>query len=556
MLYKSIFKKVLFIIFLVGFVFNAEAFTRLVHQNIPEDAFVFLETNGTIQQRWVADYLKAKTNGRSNGKCGEIRFFSTEDKVVQDKYYHQCGITGVARTGGTAPDFFIDTFWSAWMGFSYHMADQGLMLNNFSSWSHFINLLEFNQGGYKVVNNVYNDYDGYAYNATYGYTGFPNADWITASVIGNAKMTVDLPNCTNSACKDKFSIYPNANPSTDYKQNGSRTPVGVPSKAGAEITLEGISDNDYTTVIEQYPEVKAFLPTKESLGLWLGEQKLRDNATNHTVKDVLAVIGKQLDNGPLTNYNCFSDDILLPCLTDVGSKDGNGYYVYPNRVLKSNGTSDGSDFRYKIDIAPDQDWVIYEPADNVATFFYNELFLEGGKSRNSTLNKESIRGRYYSLVSNSDYNISTTDSGDLKYLSVVHHWVGDMGQMAHIWSTLGYGHGSFEGFVDDNYGIRDIGQNTEKNYEDYDYIKAALVSRHNRFLPDVPLYKLMMEQAFRTYNVRFRAGYDYFVTTNKNVWKTNAIWGVNNAIALSVLVWEKGILDLRRCRNNTNCDNR
>ena len=567
-------KQLISFLILLFVTFSIDAFTRIVHQNIPEDAFLYLENYGTIQQRWVADYLKAKVKGRSSGRCGEIRFFPTEDPVVKAKFYLQCGMLGVARTGGTAPDFFIDTFWSGFQGFSYHLQDQGLMLNNFSSWSHFINLLEYNQGGFKVVNNVYNDVDGYAYNATWGYTGFPNADWITASVIANSKMTVDLPNCTNSACNDKFSIYPNANPATDYKQNGSITPIGVPALLEDNTLLSDISEEEFQILLVKYPEIKDQIPSKDTyLKEW--NAPINTSAVKHTVKDLLAVLGKQLDNGLLTNYNCFSDDIVLPCLTDIGERNGTGYYVRPNNRLRSGGegsalilpgTYIGEATQASWggwDLTADQDWVIYEPADNAATFFYNELFLEGGKSRrkavldqdNVTLNKENIVGRYYTIVGDNDYNITPTDSGDIKYLSVVQHWVGDMGQMAHIWSTLGYGHGDFEGFADNTYGLRNTGESLENNYENYNYIRSALVQRQHRFLPDVPLYKLMMEQAFRTYQLRFRSGYDYFVTKNKSVWKTNATWGVNNAIALGVLVFEKGVMDLRRCRNNASCNN-
>ena len=43
------------------------AYSFTVHQNMPEDSVLYMEFQGTNQQRWAADYLKAKAGGRYTG---------------------------------------------------------------------------------------------------------------------------------------------------------------------------------------------------------------------------------------------------------------------------------------------------------------------------------------------------------------------------------------------------------------------------------------------------------------------------------------------------------
>jgi hypothetical protein len=45
------------------------AYSFYVHQNFPEESVLYMEFQGTNQQRWAADYLKAKAGGRYTGTC-------------------------------------------------------------------------------------------------------------------------------------------------------------------------------------------------------------------------------------------------------------------------------------------------------------------------------------------------------------------------------------------------------------------------------------------------------------------------------------------------------
>jgi len=446
---------------IAGFLpFTSFGYTYKTHENIPEDAFIFMEKSGSNQMRWVADYLKSKAGGRYEGTC----LFKSKDtsEVLEGTQVQECGAIGISRVGGINPDYFVDAFWWSGSDLNWKFANPFLK-NNYTSWFHFINLLpEISASGNTLKVNNYNDYDGYSYQSSWG---FPSVgiDESVASLISNSQMVVDLPNCTHSKCSERYSIVPNGNPAIDYKQNDSSTPVGRPS------------DDQ-----------------------------------------------KKIDNDTLTNYNCFSDTTFINC-PDAGArvKENDDYEQIPN-VSTDNNLFIGS-----------EDWVIYEPADNAATFYYHEFFLEGGVSRDGKLNEEPIKGRYYSLT-----------GPELIYLTVVMHWVADMTQPAHIWSTIGFNHGEFETWVDERYGEREVGKSTANNYEDYNQAKAYLVPRQNRHYSTIE--EIFMEQAFLTYHIRLRDGYDLITSTQDSVWYNAANWGVNNSIATMALVFEKGVLELRK----------
>lgn len=83
------------ILFFTGQVF---AFTVQVHQNMPEEAFIFMELNGTNQQRWVSDYVKAKTEGRYSGQSVNIGYTAAELGHYGNDI--QQGAIGFHRVGG------------------------------------------------------------------------------------------------------------------------------------------------------------------------------------------------------------------------------------------------------------------------------------------------------------------------------------------------------------------------------------------------------------------------------------------------------------------------
>lgn len=459
------------ILFFTGQVF---AFTVQVHQNMPEEAFIFMELNGTNQQRWVSDYVKAKTEGRYSGQSVNIGYTAAELGHYGNDI--QQGAIGFHRVGGVKPDFFKDAFWDDLLFFNWHVPDLGLYSNNFTSWYHFINLLKTNDDGDFIKNNNYNDYDGYAYNATYG---FPDVgiDWTLATFMNNAQMSVNLPACTHSNCGEWAYISSGifTNPAIDYKQNGSLTPVGYP----------GSSD-------------------------------------------------KKTDQSDGTNYNCFSDVAVIGNCPDAGAELGGSMQI-PN-VAPGKG-----DF-----FSGDQDWVVYEPADNAATFYYNELWLEGNASRNNSLQTASAVGRYYNIA-----------PIDILYFTVVHHWNGDMTQQAHIWSTIGYNHGDYETYSDEKYGERTVGgSDSDKNWENYDDAIGYINARQNRYnLPVGNIDKILMEQAFLTYHIRFRSGYDFLTDGDHAVWKRAGMWAVRNAMAIMAITTEKAVMDIRKCRNSASCNN-
>jgi len=464
--------KIVFGCCLFLFTAHLSAFTVNVHQNMPEDGFLYMEFQGSNQMRWAADYLKAKAGGRYTGTCVNINYTASEMSYGNNV---QCGALGIERVGGVKPDYFWDAFWDDLLFFNWHVEDFGIYSNNFSSWFHFVNLLKTNEDGDKLITNNYNKFDGYAYNQTYG---FPNIgiDYLLAVFMNNAQMSVNLPNCTDTNCGEwqGISALYKANPATDYKQNGSTTPVSGGSGSKATEQQDG------------------------------------------------------------TNYNCFSDLTLFGNCPDLGT-EYDGTYQVPNGNPGGGGILFG-----------DEDWVIYEPATNASAFYYNQMWLEGLASRNSTLETGPIQGRYYSV-----------SGSEILYFTVVQHWAGDMTQIAHIWSTIGYNHGDYESYADEKYGKRVIGgSDGDKNYEDYMESQAYANSWQARYsIPVGNIDRLLMEQVFRTYHIRLRGGTDIMTTSNKGVWTNAAIWAVRNSTAEMALITEKAVLDLRKCRNSAACDN-
>lgn len=469
------------------------SYTHEVHKNLPEDAFIFMEVAGTNQQRWVADYLKAKAGGRYTGYCQQLAPPSHEiDDAKEIGHVGYCvdaspethyGAVGIARVGGIAPDFVFDSFYDDFTFFSWHFPDSGMYANNFTSIQHFSNLLTSNEKGDPIRTNNYNDYDGYSYNASYGFPSM-GYDWMLAVGMNNASMSINVPGCTHRNCRLRYSLVPNGNPAIDYRQRGSTTPVGTPS----------------------------------------GPKQLA---------------------GDGSNYNCYSDTLFNNC-PDLGSKVGK-YYQIPN-------THPGKGTFFK----GDEDWIIAEPGTNAATFYYNEFFLEGGASRNDSLQLGSVVGRYYSI-----------SAEELIYLAAVQHWTGDFSQPTHLWATLGYNHGDFEGFADKKYGKRKIGRtDSTENYENIEYTLAQMNARQNRGFSYIPTNdyrgndkaggpdRFLMETAFLTYHMINRPGHNKMKTTDKRVWRNVLAWALPSAITGTAILFEKGVLDLRRCRNSASCNNK
>jgi len=425
---------------------SALAFADRSHKNSAQDAVIYMETQGTNQQRWAADFLKAKTGGRESGGTG---FDPNNGDGTQ------YGFINVARAGATAPDYTQDLWWDDTTTWGWNAV--GI---NFTSWTHFMNLLKTNDDGNTLKYDNYNDFDGYSWNGCFG---FPNSgiDYTVASYMNNAWMTIDLANCTD--CTEKFSFVPNGNPAVDYRQNGSTNPLGTP----------------------------------------------------HGTKKVGS------DDG--TNYNCYSDCVFNEC-PDEGSTLS-GLYQIPN-------TSPGGDDYW----TSNQDWVVFEPLDNAAAFYYNEFFLEGGSSRNNHLDTGAAAGRYYSI-----------SSADMKYLAMTMHYAGDSCIQHHIWNTSGYNHSDYETWVEDRYGNRVLGgSDGNANYENYATVTAMLRSRSNGETDAQE--DIITENAFLTYLLRYRSGCDVLSNTTEPTRKSAGTHAVNQAIATIVLLYEKGVMDLRRYR--------
>lgn len=472
----------LIIIALSSVFFPATAFWDKVHKNLPEESFLYMEFQGTNQMRWVTDYLKAKAGGRYTGSCVNVNY--TPDAMAQGDNT-QCGALGIHRVGGVKIDYLQDNFIDHLLFFSWSAFG-----NNLTTYTHFINLKFTNSNGDPLITNNYNTIDGYAYNGTYGFEEFGSIDSLIATGFGSAPFSINLPGCTDSACAE-WTYIANAvqtNPTVDYKQNGSTTPLGNPQGS------------------------------------------------------------KQLGTDDGTNYNCYSDTAVIGACPDLGTKYA-GTYQYPN---VSPGAARG-------DIASffdgNEDWAIWEPAYNAATFYFNECWLEGLASRNHSLQNGPIQGRYY------------TATGDqILYYAVANHYAGDVTQQSHIWVTSGYNHSDYESFADDHYGTRTIGAcDDNKNYESRNYsgecpaygnIQAYLSMKQNRYnQPPGNVHKIIIEQAFLTYHIRMRAGYDKLTTSDQGVWKNGVTWAVQNAVGEMALINEKAVMDLRKCRNSAACDN-
>lgn len=530
---------------LLSFVDNA-------HQNLPEDALLYIESYGSNQQRWAFDYLKAKAGGRyidsssnagdysatvggpgqnsagpkfgdvyGNGgakttipspatrisvaamaanPCFDPQDFALLKAPPEGPFVGVgCGIIGISRAGGVGPDYFRDTFWhgsgitggvvtsGSWKYTAPDFTKIGDL--NFSSAFHFINLVNKNYDSgsnqQDLVNNVYNDYDGYSYNGNWNYSSFLGSgvgkDYGVAIAFNNAQMSIDVQNCT--ACTGEGGIYTlvnYANPPQSYKQNRSTTPVGTPGSDGTKIP-----------------------------------------------------------SGTGSNYNCYSDMKL------TGNCPDEGWYYCFSTVFGActswqyripNTTPGGGDTAYA-----DQDWIIYEPADNAATFFYNEVFLEKGTSYSggnmNSLQPSAVTGNYY-----------TMDAMSLRGLGVVMHWAGDINQPMHIWSTLGNNHSEFEAFADSTYGRRTVGgSDSGKNYENFaNDARAFTNSRVKRYYDG--LDEIYLENAWITYNTRLRSGFDVVVNTDTTTRGNMLRHGVNSAIATMALIFEKAAMDLRKCR--------
>lgn len=247
---------------------------------------------------------------------------------------------------------------------------------------------------------------------------------------------------------------------------------------------------------------------------------------------------KQLGTDDGTNYNCYSDTAIIGVCPDRGTELG-GTYQIPNTM-----PGGGNDFTSWF--ISNEDWSIWEPAYNAATFYYNEGWLEGLASRNHSLQTAPIAGRYYSVT------------GDqILYYTLAHHYAGDIVQMTHVWTTSGYNHVDYESFADDKYGARLIGgSDPDKNYEDYANSQAYMSARQNRYNQSPGnVHRIIIEQAFYTYHIRSRSGYDKMTTTSTSVWKRLAEWSMQNGTAEMALINEKAVMDLRKCRNSGACDN-
>jgi hypothetical protein len=442
-----------------------------VHQNFPEDAVLYMEFQGSNQQRWAADYLKAKAGGRYSGTCVILG-----GAAAGNSLNIQCGAIGINRVGADKPDYVQDVFIDhPILPFNWNMV--GI---NVTSYTHFINLKKNNANGNQLVTNNYNLIDGYAYNTTYGFEEFGSLDSLIALGLNSSKFSINVNGCTDSACAEYLGIATGVNedPTLDYMQNGSTTPRGNPHGA------------------------------------------------------------KQLGSDDGTNYNCLSDTAVIGNCPDEGTQF-DGTYQIPNS--QPGGGGDFISF-----FTSNEDWLIWEPSYNAATFYYNEGWLEGFASRNHSLQTAPIVGRYYSIT------------GDqILYYALTHHYTGDIVQMTHVWVSTGYNHTDIEGWAEDHYGKRQIGgTNPSQNFENYQISQAYANSRQNRYnLPVGNVHRLIVEQTFYTYLLRFRSGYDKMTTSNQGVWQNVVVWATQNVNAEMALVNEKAVMDLRKCRNNSSCDN-
>lgn len=480
-MYRKLSAPLFILLALLGFQ-PANAFWDKVHKNLPEESFLYMEFQGSNQMRWAADYLKAKAGGRYTGTCVNINY---SPSAMSNGDNTQCGALGIHRVGGVKIDYlqdnFIDhLFFFTWSAFG----------NNITTYTHFINLKFTNSNGDPLITSNYNTIDGYSYNATYGFQEFGSIDSLIATGFGSAPFSINLPGCTDSNCSEwtTAAVPMQTNPTVDYKQNGSTTPLGTPRGS------------------------------------------------------------KQLGTDDGTNYNCYSDTAVIGACPDKGSEYG-GTFQFPNTFP---GGASGNAISF---FTGNEDWAIWEPAYNAATFYYNEAWLEGLNSRSHSLETGPIQGRYYSAT------------GDqILYYALANHYAGDVTQQSHIWVTSGYNHSDYESFADDHYGSRNVGGcDDNANYESRNYtgecpgyanVQAYINGKQNRY-NEAPgnVHKIIIEQAFYTYHIRFRSGYDKLTTSNQSVWKNGVTWAVQNATGEMALINEKAVMDLRKCRNSSACNN-
>ena len=112
-----------------------------VHKNLPEDGFVFMETQGSPQMRWAADYLKAKAGGRYTGHCDELTDSHGAEEIPSGVARFECGAIGIARINGEKADYLRISFWDDFTVFDWHFPN-AFLKNNYSANFHFINLLK------------------------------------------------------------------------------------------------------------------------------------------------------------------------------------------------------------------------------------------------------------------------------------------------------------------------------------------------------------------------------------------------------------------------------
>jgi len=116
------------------------------------------------------------------------------------------------------------------------------------------------------------------------------------------------------------------------------------------------------------------------------------------------------------------------------------------------------------------------------------------------------------------------------------HYAGDANAQVHIHSTTGYNHSGYEEWIDDNYtGLL----NTTT-------VQAYLNSRSNDYNGEVD--DIITENSYYTYLGRYRSNYDILYNTSTGIWRNAATYAINQTVATTVLLLEKGVLDLRNNR--------
>jgi hypothetical protein len=126
-------------------------------------------------------------------------------------------------------------------------------------------------------------------------------------------------------------------------------------------------------------------------------------------------------------------------------------------------------------------------------------------------------GRYWNISGN-----------QVLYYALSHHYTGDIVQMTHVWVSTGYNHTDIEGWAEDQY-VQAHGWRQQmpvtKTWRTTLTRKPIQNARQNRYnLPVGNVHKLIVEQAFNTYLIRFRSGYDKMTTSNTGVWRNVVTW--------------------------------